>query len=92
MTNTQHNAALNNYKESAALEQLLKAADAALQLTDERLNDDDYELDQFTITVGGIQTAFVMGAPQYEALLAFIQHIADENLYAVDFNKLTVSE
>ena len=92
MTNAQYNAALKNYKESAALEQLLKAANAAIDCYDERFANDNYELDQFTITVGGVQTAFILGGPQYDALIDFIQHIADENLYLVDFDELTVSE
>lgn len=85
---------LNCYSEAAALQQLLQAATAMLEAENQRIesdSDDAYQ-EQFTITVAGIQTAFIAGAPQYEALMQFIQHIAAENFYAVDFDKATVTE
>lgn len=83
---------LNSYDEAAALQQLLQAANAMLEAENQRFDadSDDVCCDEFTITVAGIQTAFIAGAPQYEALMQFIQHIAAENMYDVDFDKQTV--
>ena len=45
---------------------------------------------QFTININGKQHAFMLGAAQYEALIQFIKHIVNENLYELDFDKKTV--
>lgn len=92
MTNKNYSVHLNGYNEAAALQRLLDAANSALDEQEKRLTAGDYTLEQFTITVGGVQTAFLLGGPQYTALCEFIQHIADENFYEVDFKEATVSE
>lgn len=84
-----------DYSEAAALEQMLRAADETLaEMNDgyEKTNDDIYLDVQFTISVGGISTAFLLGGPQMQALCNFVQSIADENGYSVDFETMTVSE
>ena len=92
MTNKQYNTNLNSYNESEALQQLLRTTFDALNAETERIEADasDAWQEQFTITVGGVQTAFILGGPQVEALVAFIQHIAGENLYSVDIDKRIV--
>lgn len=93
MTNKHYNAGLNSYNEAEALQQLLRAANDTLDAEVERLdtNADDALIDQFTITIGGVQTAFFLGGPQIEALYRFIKHIADENFYDVDIDNGTVT-
>ena len=92
MNNTSYSVRLKEYKESAALQQLLQAADeAASNFLDHFIEDADY-FDEFTITINGVTTAFVLGGPQYDALLAFVCHIADENGYSVDCAKSIVEE
>lgn len=97
--NTQYDTTLNSYDEPKALQQLLTSANNELtRINDEytaALNVDknsELPFSEFTITVGGVQTAFYLGGPQFDALLAFIQHIADENGYSVDVNSCTVEE
>lgn len=93
-TNKNYTTHLNCYSEAAALQQLLQAANAALEAENQRFNadSDDVCCDEFTITIAGVQTAFILGGPQYQALTEFIQSIAAENFYAVDFDKATVTE
>jgi hypothetical protein len=92
MTNNQYNVALKSYNEASALDQLYKAANAAVDHQLDRFENNDFALDQFTITIGGIQTAFIFGSPQYDALVSFIEHIAAENGYAVDYDNCAVTE
>lgn len=83
----------NQYNEAEALQQLLRAVHHGLDVANERFESDESSgsmFEQFHITVAGVQTAFVLGGPQVDALLAFIEHIAHENFYSVDFDKLTV--
>lgn len=92
--NTQYNTQLATYKESKALEQLLQAADEAMA---EQIKRDERQkwydkTDQFTITIGGVQTAFTLGGPQLDGLYAFVDYIAKENGYEVDFDCCTVKE
>ena len=97
MQNKFYSTELSSYNEAKALQQLLNATlDAAefqndandRELADKECNDwTDLE---FTITVNGIQTAFMLGGPQQEALYAFINHIANENAYEVDIPGRTV--
>ena len=84
----------HQYNEAEALQQLLAAVNNALDAQNKRFEQqpDDYIDEEFTITVNGIQTAFILGGPQSQALFEFIQHIADENFYAVDFNNAIVEE
>ena len=90
--NKQHNTYLNEYNEAAALQQLLQALHSALDTQNKKFESDSEDLDQFTITVGGVQTAFYLGGPQSEAIYKFVQHVANENFYEVDIHNATVSE
>lgn len=93
MSNKQYNTALNTYNEAEALQQLLRAAHEAIVADNDRIESNaDYSLDQFTITIAGVQTAFHLGGPQLEALYRFVQHVATENFYTVDFDRLTVEK
>ena len=92
MTNNQYNVALKSYNQAAALEQLLKTAHAAVDNFIDRMDDDERGHFQFTITINGVQTAFMFGSPQHDALLSFIEHIADEYGYIVDYDNETVTE
>lgn len=71
------------YKESAALQKMLRAADAAIVKQCDRINTGDYTLDTFTITIGGTSAEFILGGPQLDALYAFAHYIADENGYSI---------
>lgn len=86
-----YNTHIDGYSESAALQFLLRAAHNALEADLERIEkNDDYTTDQFTISVGGVTCAFLLGGPQYDALISFVEHIAGENLYTVNLDNLTV--
>jgi hypothetical protein len=78
-----------NYSEPAALQQLLINIDEAVN--DDAVLDEEVCSD-IQIIVGGQQVAFYLGGPQQEALYAFINHIADENAYAVDIIHNTVTQ
>jgi uncharacterized membrane protein len=81
-----------NYNEAAALQQLLQSIDAALEDSNERIEQlEDYS-GQFTININGQSIAFLLGGPQVAALQAFVSHVADENFYDVDFAECTVIE
>lgn len=77
---------LPNYSEALALHTLLRTINLTLDESDDpewiKMNYHHH----FTITVDGRAVDFIFGCPQYEALIAFIQHIAGENLYYVDPN------
>lgn len=90
--NNQYSTHLDSYKESKALQQLLEAASAALENQNRAFDSDNDYIDEFTITINGVQTAFMLGGPQFDALLDFVSHISNENFYAVDFDKNTVEE
>jgi len=95
--NNQYTVAHNNYNEAAALQQLLEATDATLhewnEMAEEALQrKEDFDVAEFTITVGGVQTAFILGGPQVEALYRFVKHIAAENMYYVDVHTQTVED
>ena len=92
--NIQYDTNLNSYKEAKALQQLLRAIDDAERLDNEKFasGDENIPLDQFTITIAGIQTAFIVGGPQTDALREFVAYIASDNGYAVDFDKSTVED
>lgn len=96
-----HTTFSKSYNEAEALQQLLRIATETLSDLSENIDKmwDDGETmeyadldvsDEFYITVGGVQTAFYMGPAQYEALRAFIDHLASENLYEVNFDNCTV--
>ena len=90
--NKHYRTGLSTYKESEALQQLMQTIDTAL--SDERFkqSEDDVMSDEILITIGGTQTAFYLGGPQVDGLMAFIDHIANENCYEVDFKNSTVVE
>ena len=92
--NKYYNTDLTDYKEAKALDQLLKLATDAMQTQAEEDAQSNFTnpIGQFTITIGGVQTAFMLGGPQYDGVLAFITHIAYENGYMVDLDRLTVEE
>lgn len=77
---------LDNYSEPLALQSMLRAADAAVAQQCKRMDAGDYSIDKFTITIGDTCTAFMLGGPQYAALYAFAQHIANENFYSINMN------
>lgn len=80
-----------NYKEADALQQLLLAADAACEDCVERMTQHKDFTGQFTININGQSIAFYLGGPQIDALYAFIDHVAAENFYEVDFTARTVT-
>ena len=80
-----YNINLPGYSEPDALQHLLVHADRALVADINRTEkDDDYTIDQFTISINGVTCAFILGAPQVEGLYAFVRHICKENLYDCD--------
>ena len=91
MKNLHYSTNIDSYNEAEALQQLLKAASEALADTCSALEDNKDLAFDFTITVNGVQTAFICGAPQIEALYRFVSYVATENMYIVDFNKMTVT-
>lgn len=88
--NEQYSTALNTYKESAALQQLLEATHYAVTSLNDAFDAGQERYDELTITVAGIQTAFILGGPQAEAIYRFVEQIADENLYEVDLENSKV--
>jgi len=85
---------LPNYSESAALTDLLRCVNSALEEQNYRFEIDsqNYADSQFTITVQGRSIAFLLGGPQTTALCKFVEHIASENFYAVDYENNLVEE
>lgn len=90
--NKHYRTGLSTYNEAEALQQLMQTINTAL--SDERFkqSEDDVMSDEILITIGGTQTAFYLGGPQVDGLMAFIDHIANENGYEVDFKNSTVVE
>lgn len=89
--NEQYSTELKTYCEPAALQQLLQSVHTAMTNQNDAYDAGEEYLDEFTITVAGVQTAFIMGGPQAEALYRFIEHIAAENLYIVDYDTMTLT-
>lgn len=89
-----HSTKIVNYSEAAALQDLLRCINEEMSAQNYRQQFDDLtdEYSEFTISVAGRSVAFLLGRPQFEALYRFIEHIAAENLYAIDNEKLTVEE
>ena len=86
-----HTVYCEDYSEAAALQDLLQAADYELERSAARLEAGCIDIGSFTVNIGGRSIAFLSGAPQYEALIAFIEHLAGENLHAIDYDKRTVT-
>ena len=78
-TNVYH----DNYSEGLALHKLLVRTNLAFEESSEEdwINKDIYH--HFTIIVDGEAIDFMLGAPQYEALIKFIEHVAAENMHYV---------
>jgi hypothetical protein len=74
---------LPNYSESLALHALLVHSNFLINDSCDYDFIENGHMHHFTITVDGTTVDFIFGGPQYDALMAFIQHIAGENLYEV---------
>ena len=85
-----YNNSHDDYSECLALQDLLQATCRELEAGVARLEAGKIEYSHFTICINGKHIEFSLGGPQAEALFRFIQHIADENAYEVDFDKQTV--
>ena len=81
----------HDYNEADALQQLMRAADAACEDSVERMTQHKDFSGQFTININGQSIAFHLGGPQIDGLYAFIEHIAAENFHEVNFNDMTVT-
>lgn len=84
-----------DYKEPAALQELIRAIDKTLIEADKRYTETanyDYLDIEFTINIGGQSIAFVLGGPQCQALNDFVTCIADENSYVINRQGNTVTE
>lgn len=94
MSNNYSSIKNEQYNEAGALQQLLQSLHKATAEQNARFDsaDSDCEFSQFTITVDNVQTAFILGAPQFEALYTFVQVIAAENFYEVDVINDTVTD
>lgn len=81
------------YSEAHALQMLLRMASYAADESTELTNFDDGETvsyEHFTINIAGHSIDFLAGGPQLEALCKFVDSIAAENGYLVNFNKCRV--
>jgi len=88
-SNTLH----RHYNEAFALETLLKAISDALEYDMAETDANNSKPgEQITINVAGKAIAFYIGGVQIDALYNFIQSIADENGYEVDYKNSTVLE
>lgn len=84
-----------DYSEAYALQMLLRMASHAADESAELINFDDGEIigcEHFTINIAGHSIDFQAGGPQLEALCMFVDRIASENLYHVNFKKNRVVE
>lgn len=73
---TNYNTAMPNYREPAALQELLHA------LYFEGTEQDEMH-GQFTISIGNHSIAFYYGGPQIEALMTFCEQLAAENAMVI---------
>lgn len=80
----------DDYSECLALQDLMRTIDNESEVVNKLLEAGKYDYGRFTIDIGGKSIAFNLGGPQAEALCKFIEHIAAENGYEVDFDKQTV--
>ena len=86
-----HNTHLPGYSEPDALEILLNVAhNEMLEDLEQNEATGDWSTDQILISVGGTTCAFYLGGPQFDALIAFVNHICGENLYELDLDNLEV--
>lgn len=81
---------LKDYNEANALQKLLQAMNDQLEVANEQFHINNNS--SFSITIGGVSIAFILGGPQVQALCEFITAVSDENGYTVDFLKSTVVE
>lgn len=77
------NVYLPDYSEGLALHKLLVTLNLAFEESSEEewIYADKYH--HFNIVVDGVAVDFMLGAPQYEALIKFIEHVAAENMHYV---------
>lgn len=81
------------YSEPAALQELLLAANEAVEEANDKADiDRDYLNTSFNIDIGGRSIAILLGGPQYQALINFVESIAAENGYLVNPVDGTVTE
>lgn len=80
------------YREHLALQALIRAADFAFDDVSDMLETVPHYSDTITITVGGTAVQFYLGPSQYEALHTFVDHLARDHLYTVNYDNLTVKE
>ena len=87
-----HDVNIEGYSEPDALQCLLVNLDKALENDTKRFEQKqgNFVSDQFTISIFGVTCAFMVGAPQADALCRFVKSICDENLYEVDIEKNVV--
>lgn len=90
MKNKNYSTRLSTYDEANALQQLLETINEATSNERFERYEDDVMQDEIVISIAGKQTAFYLGGPQIAALHAFVDHIADENCYIVDYTDSTV--
>ena len=76
---TNYNTAMPNYRESAALQELLHA------LYFEGTEQDEMH-GQFTISIGNHNIAFTYGGPQIEALMVFCETLAENVGYTYSYD------
>lgn len=89
---------IDGYDEAAALQELLQTTNRICQKMNSRYEEAlttgnasaDPVDEQYTINIGGKSIAFHLGGPQVDALYAFIEHIAGENMYQCDIDAGTV--
>lgn len=79
-----NNVYLPGYNEAYALQELLCMTDLAMEDDLDRMEEDNFTGDHFTICVNGKSIDFMLGGPQVDALYAFIHHICGENLYEIN--------
>ena len=86
MANNTYDTHAYNYNEREALQRLVDVVSSTAINENERIMQgihvDDCE--SFTITVGGVQIAFALNAPQCCALDAFVETLARESGYTIN--------
>jgi len=81
--------------EAKELSRLMKAVTKQLNEDNDRYEADmsgDFNISEAIIVIGDEAIRLSLGGPQVAGIHAMIQHIADENMYTVDYVNDTVSE
>lgn len=95
MTNSTDRINHPDYHEREALQRLLQAAnDSLAEMIDQYEATDNYDYmdGSFTICINGQSIAFLHGGVQHQALMTFIESIAQENGYGIDYERNLVTE